>query len=166
MRKKDWPAMIAQPLVFANFRSPTILRPRPLSYQQRREGNDRFHLDLVRQLSCLVCPEREAIDPHHLKTGPARAERAFGRRATDRWVVPICRMHHGDLERLASICEPEWFAGFGIDNPAVVALALWNETRHAKRAKAYDIARLQRVLDAHKREAVRRLGAMHRAARG
>lgn len=166
MRREDWPQEIKKkPMLPNDFRTPSILRPKPLSWQQRREGNDKAHLALIRQLSCLVCECREGIDAHHLKSGPARAERAFGRRATDRWVVPLCRMHHDELERLASIHEPEWFAGFGFDNAAVVALALWNATRHAKQAIAYDTNRLQRVLDAHKREAIRSLSIRRRAAR-
>jgi hypothetical protein len=57
------------------------------------------------------------VDPHHLKSGPAKAERGMGMKATDRWLAPLCRICHSAVERIGSRREFEWFAANGIDDP-------------------------------------------------
>jgi hypothetical protein len=71
---------------------------------------------------CLVCG-RVPSDPHHLTfTQP----RALGRRVSDEFIVPVCRLHHGELHRSGD--EVAWWQGFNID-PLPVALRLWQHTR-------------------------------------
>lgn len=168
MRRQDWPQQIAQPRVFGNFRQDPRFRERPLSYQKRRDGNDPKHLALIRNLSCLICEVRDGVDPHHLKTGPARIERAFGRRATDQWTLPLCRAHHNCLESEPSSAEPEWFDSYGFTPHVLyyIPLRLWRETRLIKPA-GFDAAlgRAQLIIDSYKREAIQVLGARCRAAR-
>src|SRR5688572_1385678 len=126
----DRPQEIRGPRVLANFRPSLKERSKKhVSAQERREGNSKAHLELVRQLPCCVCGWAHApVDCHHLKSGPAKAERSVGRRATDQWAVPLCRICHSAVERIGSRREFEWFAAHNIDQPYEMARALWNCT--------------------------------------
>src|SRR5271165_6936140 len=83
---------------------------------------DKEHRKFVLRQPCLVCG-RVPSDPHHLTfTQP----RALGRRVSDEFIVPVCRLHHGELHRSGD--EVAWWQGFNID-PLPVALRLWQHTR-------------------------------------
>ena len=97
------------------------------------------HLSQIRQLPCARCGSVPPSDPHHLKSLLSQ-ERGMGQRATDRWTVPRCRLHHDELERLGSRHELGWFRDFGVD-PHDLAIGLWNVSG--------DLDRMQRVLQAH-----------------
>jgi ERF superfamily len=84
---------------------------------------DKDHLKFVSRQACLVCA-REPSDPHHLRFTQSRA---LGRRVSDEFTVPLCRIHHRELHRQAD--EAAWWARFNID-PVPVALQLWQQTRH------------------------------------
>jgi hypothetical protein len=148
-RRGDWPQELRKPQVLANFRPTVAERSRPhVSLQQRRPGMSPEHLALLRQLPCTVCHAISRIDPHHLKCGPAGRERAFGRRSTDRWAIPICRFHHDEVERAGSRGERAWFDRWGVD-PLELASALWAATG--------DLNRMIEVQAGHKRAAIRTL---------
>jgi hypothetical protein len=83
---------------------------------------DRDHLKFVARQACLVCA-RIPSDPHHLRFTQARA---LGRRVSDEFTVPVCRIHHRELHRQAD--EAAWWAQLNID-PLPVALRLWQQTR-------------------------------------
>jgi hypothetical protein len=85
---------------------------------------DKDHLKFVARQACLVCA-RVPSDPHHLRFTQARA---LGRRVSDEFTVPVCRIHHRELHRQAD--EVAWWAQFNID-PLPVALRLWRQTRHS-----------------------------------
>ena len=71
---------------------------------------------------CLVCG-RVPSDPHHLTfTQP----RALGRRVSDEFIVPVCRVHHRELHRSGN--EVAWWRKLNID-PIPIALRLWQQTR-------------------------------------
>ena len=71
---------------------------------------------------CLVCG-RVPSDPHHLTfTQP----RALGRRVSDEFTVPVCRIHHRELHRSGD--EFAWWRRLNID-PLPVALKLWQHSR-------------------------------------
>jgi hypothetical protein len=71
---------------------------------------------------CLVCG-RVPSDPHHLTfTQP----RALGRRVSDEFTVPVCRLHHRELHRSGD--ESAWWRRLNID-PLPVALKLWQQSR-------------------------------------
>jgi hypothetical protein len=70
---------------------------------------------------CLVCG-RTPSDPHHIKFAE---QRAMGRRVSDRFTVPICRLHHRELHRRGN--EHAWWDGQGID-PLAIAATLWGRT--------------------------------------
>jgi hypothetical protein len=87
-----------------------------------RRYRNREHLRYVAQQPCLVCG-RKPSDPHHLGfTQP----RAFGRKASDEFAVPLCRVHHRSVHRAGD--ERAWWQTAGID-PVKVARKLWKHTR-------------------------------------
>jgi hypothetical protein len=81
-----------------------------------------MHPGFVLRQACLVCG-RVPSDPHHLTfTQP----RALGRRVSDEFIVPVCRVHHRELHRSGD--EAAWWRSLNID-PLPVALKLWQQTR-------------------------------------
>jgi hypothetical protein len=90
---------------------------------------DRDHLKFVAAQPCLVCG-RTPSDAHHIKFAE---QRAMGRKVSDRFAVPICRLHHRELHRRGN--EHAWWQTQGID-PLVVAATLWAKTHAAPQAEA------------------------------
>jgi ERF superfamily len=82
---------------------------------------DRDHLKFIVSQPCLVCG-RTPSDAHHLKFAE---QRAMGRKVSDRFAVPICRLHHRELHRRGN--ERVWWQNQGID-PLAVAATLWART--------------------------------------
>lgn len=95
------------------------------SAQQRRPGNDDKHLAAIRKTICCGCGRAGPNDPHHLKSGAARSERSVGRRATDRWAVPLCRTCHDQAEKAGGRGEVSLFRAWGIADVQELASALW-----------------------------------------
>ena len=92
---------------------------------------DRNHLRFVATQPCLVCG-RTPSDAHHLKF----AERpAMGRKVSDKFTVPVCRIHHRDLHRRGN--ERSWWDGQGID-PLPIAATLWRMSHADASANAID----------------------------
>ena len=89
---------------------------------------DRDHLRFVAAQPCLVCG-RTPSDPHHIKFAQ---QRAMGRKVSDRFTVPICRLHHRQLHRRGN--ERAWWQRQGID-PLAIAASLWANT-HGEPAAA------------------------------
>jgi hypothetical protein len=84
---------------------------------------DKDHLKLVSKQPCVVCG-REPSDAHHLRFAQPRA---LGRKVSDEFTVPICRLHHRELHRHGD--EAAWWSNLKID-PAPIAIALWQSTHH------------------------------------
>jgi hypothetical protein len=80
------------------------------------------HLRYVAQQPCLVCG-RKPSDPHHLRHVQPRA---LGRKASDEFAVPLCRVHHRSVHRAGD--ERAWWKQASID-PVKVARKLWKRTR-------------------------------------
>jgi hypothetical protein len=105
----------------------TIATPRRL--------RNKDHLRHVAQQPCLVCG-RKPSDPHHLRFAQPRA---LGRKASDEFAVPLCRIHHRLVHRVGN--EAAWWKEAGID-PLKAASKLWKRTRleegpsEAKKGKA------------------------------
>jgi hypothetical protein len=90
---------------------------------------DKEHRRFVLRQACLVCG-RVPSDPHHLTfTQP----RALGRRVSDEFIVPVCRVHHRELHHSGD--EVAWWRRLNID-PVPVALRLWQQTRLDDQASA------------------------------
>jgi hypothetical protein len=87
-----------------------------------RRYRNREHLRYVMQQPCLVCG-RKPSDPHHLRY---MQPRALGRKASDEFAVPLCRIHHRAAHRASD--ERAWWNAAGID-PTKVARKLWKQTR-------------------------------------
>jgi hypothetical protein len=69
---------------------------------------------------------------HHIKFAE---QRAMGRKVSDRFTVPICRLHHRELHRRGN--ERTWWESQGID-PLVVAATLWDKTQSTVQAEIPD----------------------------
>ncbi len=82
---------------------------------------DKAHLAFVAAQPCLVC-QRSPSDAHHLKFAQPRA---FGRKVSDEFTVPLCRDHHQELHRNGS--EAAWWANLGL-TPLETAKELWDVT--------------------------------------
>ena len=90
-----------------------------------RRYRNRDHLRFVARQPCLICG-RKPSDPHHLRhMQPA----ALGRKASDEFAVPLCRIHHRLVHRVGN--EAAWWQDAGID-PIKAARKLWEETRRAE----------------------------------
>jgi len=87
-----------------------------------RRYRDREHLRHVARQPCLICGRKPA-DPHHLRHAQPRA---LGRKASDEFTVPLCRIHHRLVHRVGN--EAAWWQDAGID-PIMAARKLWKDTR-------------------------------------
>jgi hypothetical protein len=94
----------------------TLAVPAPRRYR------DKAHLRYVAQQPCLLCG-RKPSDPHHLRH---LQPRALGRKASDEFAVPLCRIHHRLVHRVGN--EAAWWKDAGID-PIKAARQLWRTTR-------------------------------------
>jgi hypothetical protein len=90
---------------------------------------DREHLKFVTSQPCLICG-RTPSDAHHIKFAE---QRAMGRKVSDRFTVPVCRLHHRELHRRGD--ERAWWQIQGIE-PLGFAAALWGNTHAADPAAA------------------------------
>jgi hypothetical protein len=93
-----------------------------LYYPEIRRHRDKTHLRFVALQPCLICG-RAPSDAHHLRFAQ---QRALGRKSSDEFVVPLCRMHHSQNHRVGD--EVEWWRTSGID-PLQVANRLWSISR-------------------------------------
>ena len=73
----------------------------------------------VAKQACLVCGRKQS-DPHHLGF---LQPRALGRKVSDEFAVPLCRIHHREVHRVSD--EPAWWKRMGIE-PIEVAQKLWD----------------------------------------
>jgi ERF superfamily len=87
-----------------------------------RRYRNKDHLRYVAQQPCLLCA-RKPSDPHHLRFVQPRA---LGRKASDEFAVPLCRVHHRAVHRAGD--ERAWWKQIAID-PLKIARKLWKHTR-------------------------------------
>jgi hypothetical protein len=104
---------------------------RVLTISKPVRERDRNHLRFVASQPCLVCG-RGPSDAHHIKFAE---QRAMGRKVSDKFTVPICRLHHRELHRRGD--ERAWWETKGID-PLPLAAALWDRT-HAVASAGADL---------------------------
>ena len=83
---------------------------------------DKAHRDFVCSQPCLICGRRPS-DAHHIRFGQPRA---LGRKVSDEFTVPLCRVHHRDLHRGGE--EKKWWEAVKIE-PLEIAQRLWLATR-------------------------------------
>jgi hypothetical protein len=92
-----------------------------LAYSEPRRVRDREHVRFVTKQPCLICG-RKPSDAHHLRHAQ---QRAFGRKVSDEFTVPLCRGHHRAVHRCGD--EAAWWQNAGVD-PTASARALWLQT--------------------------------------
>jgi hypothetical protein len=83
---------------------------------------DKQHCNFVASQPCIVCG-RTPTEAHHVRFAQPRA---LGRKVSDEYTVPVCRLHHRELHAYGD--EASWWAGVGID-PLPIALELWRRSR-------------------------------------
>jgi hypothetical protein len=87
-----------------------------------RRSRDKDHLRFIAIQPCTVCG-RQPCEAHHIRyTQP----RALGRRVSDEFTVPLCRVHHREVHRQGD--ERAWWSKLNID-PMPIALRFWQHTR-------------------------------------
>jgi ERF superfamily len=99
----------------------TVVRRRGIAAKTIRL-RDKEHCKFVAMQPCLVCG-RTPSEAHHIRFAQPRAG---GRKVSDEYTVPICRVHHRELHDYGD--EASWWAGVGID-PLPIALELWRRSR-------------------------------------
>jgi hypothetical protein len=87
-----------------------------------RRIRDKRHLEFVMTQRCLVCG-RHPCEAHHLRFAQPRT---LGRKVSDEFTVPLCRIHHDEIHRRGD--EVAWWASINID-PLPTAHRLWQHTR-------------------------------------
>jgi hypothetical protein len=92
---------------------------------------DKDHRKFVASQPCLVCGRLPA-DAHHLRFAQPRA---LGRKVSDEFTVPVCRVHHRELHRQGD--EAAWWQKAKID-PLPIARRLWQHARRNGTAVAID----------------------------
>ena len=103
--------------------APIILPSTPNTRRRRIAAKtirlrDKEHCKFVASQPCIVCG-RTPSEAHHIRfTQP----RELGRKVSDEYTVPFCRLHHRDLHGYGD--EASWWAAVDID-PLPIALELW-----------------------------------------
>src|SRR6204780_69366 len=92
---------------------------------------DKDHRKFVSTQPCVVCG-RSPADAHHLRFAQPRA---LGRKVSDEFSVPVCRVHHRELHRPGD--EAAWWQKTRID-PLPIARRLWQQPRLNGTAVAVD----------------------------
>ena len=87
-----------------------------------RRSRDKDHLRFIAMQFCTVCG-RQPCEAHHIRYAQPRA---LGRRVSDEFTVPLCRVHHRELHQKGD--ERAWWNKFNID-PMPIALKFWQLTR-------------------------------------
>lgn len=102
--------------------------------QKRPRIEDAAHLKWIRTLRCCICGKPDP-DPAHIRSANptyGKRETGGGEKASDKWVVPLCRREHNEQhdfirdhrDRNSEISnELLWWASKGID-PFGLAMAL------------------------------------------
>jgi ERF superfamily len=93
-----------------------------LAFGEVRRLRDKDHLKYVASQCCLICG-RQPCEPHHVRFAQ---KLAFGRKVSDEFTVPLCRLHHRELHRSRN--ERLWWKTARID-PIQIARELWEATR-------------------------------------
>lgn len=138
----DWPQELRKPVVLGNFRERGKGKKHKNSDRMdKRQGMSKKHAELIRKMPCCICLKMPGGDIHHLKI---TAERGVGMKARDKWGVPMCRLHHDEMENVGSAKEAAWFSDHGIEDPYALAISLWISTG--------ELSKMIAILMAHRGE--------------
>jgi hypothetical protein len=98
------------------------LRPRRRVAAKTIRLRDKEHCNFVASQPCTVCG-RTPSEAHHIRFAQPRA---LGRKVSDEYTIPVCRLHHRELHAYGD--EASWWAAVSID-PLPIALELWRRSR-------------------------------------
>jgi hypothetical protein len=87
-----------------------------------RRCRDKDHLRIIALQPCTICG-RQPCEAHHIRFAQPSA---LGRRVSDEFTVPLCRVHHRELHRIGN--ERSWWDQLNID-PLPIALRFWQQTK-------------------------------------
>jgi ERF superfamily len=87
-----------------------------------RRSRNKEHLRFITIQPCTICG-RQPCEAHHIRYAQPRA---LGRRVSDEFTVPLCRLHHRELQGQGD--ERAWWTKSNID-PLPIALRFWQHTR-------------------------------------
>jgi ERF superfamily len=104
-----------------------------LALPEPRRTRDKVHVKFVSKQPCLVCGRKPA-DAHHIRFAQ---HRALGRKVSDEFTVPLCRVHHREVHRFGD--EAEWWKNCRVD-PLTAASNLWAHTHPLRAATEPAIA--------------------------
>jgi hypothetical protein len=107
-----------------------------LAFGKTRRKRDKDHRAFVASKPCLVCG-RSPADAHHLRFAQPRA---LGRKVSDEFTVPLCRIHHRKLHLCGD--ERAWWQEYKVE-PGAVAQSLWQESRGVAARKGAQSSRNQ-----------------------
>ena len=102
----------------------------PKHKRMKPSGKSPTHLDLIRQLPCLLSGRpAEAAHVRYADAKYNKTESGVARKPDDKWCVPLCP----ELHRLNKGCQHDsderaWWKQFGVD-PLQVASLLWGKSR-------------------------------------
>jgi hypothetical protein len=91
------------PIYDLNATSATKIDKSMLYFSEVRRHRDKTHLRFVALQPCLICG-RAPSDAHHLRFAQPRA---LGRKNSDEFAVPLCRVHHSQNHQIGD--EVEWW---------------------------------------------------------
>jgi hypothetical protein len=107
-------------------RAPKERRVKPKTIRLR----DKEHCKFVTTQPCLICG-RTPTEAHHIRFAQPRA---LGRKVSDEYTVPVCRLHHRELHRYGD--EASWWAAVDLD-PLPIALELWKQSKLGPMGEAF-----------------------------
>jgi hypothetical protein len=99
-----------------------IRMQRSVTSVKPRRCRDKDHLRFIARQPCTVCG-RQPCEAHHIRFSQPSA---LGRRVSDEFTVPLCRVHHRELHRIGN--ERSWWDQLNI-NPLPIALRFWQQTK-------------------------------------
>jgi len=137
-----------------------VKAPKTNPWRKRRDGNDPAYLAAIRSLGCILgCTDPEVrTEAHHLKSGEAAKHRGVFMKAPDKFAVPLCVLHHLEIERLSSLREEEFFARSGV-SVHLFAKQAWRSWETFG-----SVDRLHSLFVVHQQQAVQKLSKSHRAS--
>jgi hypothetical protein len=101
-------------------------RVSPEARPQAIRLRDKEHCKFVATQPCVV-RGRKPSEAHHIRFAQPRA---LGRKVSDEYTVPVCRLHHRELHRYGD--EASWWAWILLD-PISLALSVWSRSGAGQR---------------------------------
>lgn len=93
--------------------------------QRRPRVKNDGHLELVRQLPCIICGDNTSVEAAHIRYSDSRAGKlntGMAQKSDDKFALPLCGRHHREQHDHGD--ERDWWKTKGID-PIFYALAIY-----------------------------------------